>query len=191
MNVPTGEPLERGRNVPDIKPEEYIESLLDKDFSGYNSVTIYGETGLEEGTIVYKNGEIISGDYQYFRYNEQYRGKEGIKRALNAMNSRNGIVDTYKLSSHQIQLILTLNEECKLEEPISMEELEIQRHFSTDYEEELIEEETRELTREQLMKKYGLVGLKESEDTGGQLVQKAREEHRTLEKFLDKRKSED
>ncbi len=189
MNVPTGEPIERGTKVPKINPRQYIESLMDKDFDGYISITIKGETGLEEGTLVYQEGEIVSSDYLYFRYNKQYKAKDGLKRTLNAFNSRNGIIDTYKLSSHQTQLILTMNRDCKLMEPINKEKLDIPRKFTLEYEEELIEEETKQLTREQLMKKYGLTGLKESEDTGGQLIQKAREEHRTLEKFLEKEKT--
>lgn len=190
MNVPTGEPVERGREVQKIQPKEYITNLMDKDFTGYTAVTIHGETGLEEGIAAYKNGEIVSSSYMYFRYNEHYRAEDGMKRFINALNSRNGIIDTYKLSSHQIQLVLTLNEECALEEPVNKEGLEVPAQFNTGYEEKLIKEETRELTREQLMKKYGLTGLRESEDTGGQLLQKAREEHRTLRKFLEKEKEE-
>lgn len=188
MNVPTGSPVERGREVPNINPRDYIERLMDQGFSGYNSITIHGETGLEEGTIIYQNGEIISGDYLYFRYDKQYMAEEGIERALNALRSRNGIIDTYSLSSHQIQLILTLNEECKLRQSINKEKLELPSHFTLDYEEKLIKKKTKELTRDELLKKYGLTALRTSEDTGGQLIQKAREEQRSLEKFLKKRK---
>lgn len=189
MNVPTGEPIERGRKVTKINSRDYVKSLMEKEFTGYSAITIHGETGLEEGIVIYQNGEIVASDYSYFRYNKQYRAKEGLDRAFNALNSRSGVLDTYKLSSHQLQLVITLNDECTLGEPINQENLDIPSMFRREYEEQLIEEETEEMTREQLMKKYGLTGLQDNKDTGGQLLQKAREEHRTLRKFLEREKS--
>lgn len=186
MDIPTGEPVERGREIPNIDPENYISRLMDEDFTGYSAITIHGETGLEEGVIVYHNGEIRASDYLYFRYDEECKVKDGLERSLNALRSENGIIDTYKLSSHQLQLVITLNEESVIEKPISKEELEIPESFSIYYEEQLMEEETKELSRNQLLKKYGLTALSSSKDTAGQLVQKAREEHRTLEDFLEK-----
>jgi len=188
MKVPTGEPVERGRKVEKISPKHTVHSLLDSDFTGYNTITIHGETGLEEGIIVYKNGEVIGSEYIYFKYNKSYRAEEGLKRSMNALNSNNGIMDTYKLSSHQLQLTKTMNEESMLTEPKTKEELELPTSFSTEYEEELMKEETKELTQDQLLKKYGLTELESTEDTGGQLIQKARQEHRTLEKFLKREK---
>ncbi len=188
MNIPTGSPVERGREVPKINPRKYMHQLMDQGFRGYNSITIHGETGLEEGTIIYRNGEIISGDYVYFRYNKQYQAEEGIKRALNALRSRNGVIDTYSLTSHQVELILTLNEDCTLREPISKDKLQLPSHFTRDYEEKLIKKKTQELSRDELLRKYGLTALQTSRDTGGQLIQKAREERRSLEKFLKEKR---
>lgn len=184
MNVPTGSQVERGREVPEIDAQNYLESLMDKDFTGYSAVTIHGETGLEEGLIIYHDGEIIGSEYLYFQYNKTYSSEEGLERNLNALKSRNGVIDTYKLSSHQLQLVKTLNEEEMLSESIDEEKLEVPESFSLKYEEKLIEKKTRELTREQLLRKYGLTALSSNQDTAGQLVQRAREEHRTLEDFL-------
>jgi len=190
MKVPTGEPVERGRKVQKISPKHTIQTLIENDFTGYNTITIHGETGLEEGVIVYKDGYIIGAEYIYFKYNKTYIAEEGLERALNALNSKNGIMDTYKLSSHQLQLAKTMNEENMLQEPIGKEELEVPTTFNKEYEEQLMKKETKELTQSELLKKYGLTQLETSKDTGGQLVQKARQEHRTLEKFLEKEKEE-
>lgn len=188
MKIPTGEPVERGTKIPKISPRHTIESLMKDKFTGYSAITIHGRTGLEEGIMIYKDGKIIGSEYMYFKYNKRYKSKEALMRSLNALNSRNGIIDTFKLTSHQIQLTKTMNEEAILFESIGKEELEIPSSFTTGYEEELIEKKTKELTKEELLKKYGLIGLKESEDTAGQLMQKARQESRTLEKFLRKEK---
>lgn len=190
MKIPTGEPVERSIEIPKINPRHTIESLMDDGFTGYSTLTIHGETGLEEGIIVYKNGKIIGSEYAYFKYSKRFKSEKALERTLNAFNSRNGIMDTYKLTSHQIQLFKTMNEESILQEPIDKEKLELSSSFTTKYEEELMKKKTKKLTREQLMKKYGLTGLETNEDTGGQLVQKARQEHRTLKKFLEKEKRE-
>jgi len=188
MKIPTGEPVERGTKVPKTSPRNIIEGLMKDKFTGYNAITIHGETGLEEGVIIYKNGKIIGSEYSYFKYNKKYMSKEALERSLNALKSRNGVIDTYKLTSHQIQLTKTMNEEAMLSEPVGKEELEIPSTFTTKYEEGLMEKRTKKLTKEELLKKYGLTGLSSSEDTSGQLIQKAKQEQRTLEKFLEREK---
>jgi hypothetical protein len=187
MNIAAGDPLERGKYLKDFEPKEYLLRLMNEKFNGYVCISIHGKTGIEEGVIVLHNGLIVSSDYEYFRYNKRVKGNEGIKRCLNAFLSGTGIVDSFSLSPYQVQLILTLNEDCALTTKIEASTLALPSTFSQAYEDEqvaLAPKPVEEMTRDVLLKKYGISKLAPPKVTRTGLLETAKKEHEDVKKLL-------
>ncbi|MEM0372818.1 MAG: DUF2226 domain-containing protein [archaeon] len=192
MNISAGTPLERGKKTSETNARSYLEKLMSEKFSGYVSVSSMGKYGLEEGTIVIHNGSIVSSDYEYYKFNLSFKSSAGLERALNAMTSSNGVLDSFSLTSNQVQLILALNEEANLPVPVTKETLKVPSSFSQSYEEELsLSLPPAEMSKEQLFKKLGLSrppGEKADRET---LVEKANSENQDVVRTVAKKQEED
>jgi hypothetical protein len=188
MNIAASEPLERGKYLGEVDTKEYVLKMMAGKFNGYICVTIAGRGGIEEGVIVFHDGAIVSSDYEYFRYDKRFKADEGLKRSLNALCSKKGVIDSFSLSPYQVQLILTLNEDCTLAQKVMPETLAMPAAFSSSYEEQLEEVPApKEDERTALLKKYGIVTLREPTVTKGALIAGAMDEHVKLEELLKKK----
>ena len=186
MNVAAGNPVERGKYLEQINPKQYVNKLIDEQFNGYLCVAIHGLKGLEEGTIFFHNGNIVSSNYEYFKFNKAYLAEEAIKRSLNSLLAKTGVIDLYSLSSYQVQLILTLNEENNLKEKISRKELNFPLSFNEDFEKQLVIESGEDVSKEELQKRFGLTKTVARDSSRTQLLNKANEENKAIEKAIKK-----
>ena len=188
MNIAAGLPQERGKPLSDMDPKGYISKSMAEKFNGYFSIAIKGKHGLEEGTLVMHNGDIVSSDYEYYRFNKSFKAEDGFERCLNALYAKSGILDSFSLTSYQVQLVLTLNEEANLREKVTRETLKFPDSFSYSFEESLSAGlPSGELSRIQLFKKLGL-----AQDTGGRttkeaLLRKAKSESTEIEEAFSKK----
>lgn len=159
MRIAVGVPVERCLELDKIDSKQYLLKLMSEKFNGYICVTIMGKTGIEEGVLLFHNGEIVSADYEYFRYNRNFPSDSGLKRCLNALLGF-GLLDTYSLSPYQVQLIMTLNEECGLSEKVTKGDLEKlwPEEFTYQYEEELIPLKEK-ISKEEVLKRIGVPEL--------------------------------
>lgn len=187
MNLPAGVVIETGKETTSIEPKKYVEKLIDEKFNGYLCVTIHGKQGLEEGVIVFNNGGIVSSNYDYYKFNKSFLGESALERSLNALNSKIGVIDLFSLTSYQVQLILTLNEENNLKEEVTKENLKVLNYFNEDYEKKLIEETGEGMEKVDLMKKFGLTRAVAKDSTRNQLMNKAIEENSEIEKTISKK----
>lgn len=190
MNIASGTPVQRGISLSDINPKEYLVKLMTEKFNGYTCVTIKGKKGIEEGILVFHDGNIVSSDYEYYRYNKRYVAEEGLLRTLNAFLASKGVVDSFSLSPYQVQLIMTLNDDCNLKNEImSVASLPFPNSFSYSYEEALAETkgETKEYAKEVLLKKYGLSKLAAPKITRAVLLESAEEENEKIDKIIKKK----
>jgi hypothetical protein len=188
MNIAVGTPIECGKILGTFVPIEYILRLMKEKFNGYVCLTIAGKTGFEEGVLLFHNGVIRSSDYEYYKYNKKHVAEEGLVRTLNAFLAEKGILDCFSLTPYQIQLILTLNEECNLRKPVDGKEnpLTFPTHFSPLYEEQLAKEQMKEEeTREWVLKKHRLAKLATPETTRKELYESAKKEEKSLKELLE------
>lgn len=186
MNIAAGNPIERGKYLEQLNPKEYVSKLLDEKFNGYLCVSIHGLRGIEEGVIFFHSGSIVSSNYEYYKFNKAYLGEQALERSLNALLAKTGVVDLYSLSSYQVQLVLTLNEENNLKQKQAKTEIVFPTSFNEAYEKQLIVESGEELSKEELLKKFGLKKTAGKDDTQNQLMNKAREETTQIEKTIKK-----
>ena len=182
MNIAVGNAVEMGKILGTFDVKSYLIRLMDEKFNGYVCITALGKTGLEEGLLIFHNGLIASSDYEYYKYNKRFKAEEGLKRTLNAFYAKNGVVDSFSLSVYQVQLILTLNEECNLHEKIGKENLKLPESFSFSFEEELMEKKEEVVSKEVLLKKYGLARLFAPGATRKELIESMKKEHEFIEK---------
>lgn len=178
MNITAGTPFELGKGLESIRPKDYLANLMQKGFSGYACVAVHGKMGLEEGVLVFHSGSIVSSEYNYFYFNKSFKAEQGLEKSLNAFLSSAGILDAFSLTSSQVQLVLTLNEENNLKTQITPANLSFPVSFSYSYEDELRKEkpEEEEVTKEEMLKRLGLTRLVGSKTTRGELVKKAKED---------------
>ncbi len=155
MKITAGNPLERGKDIAITNSKEYITKLLQEEFNGYVCIMIKGIHGLQEGVILIHNGKIVAASYDYFYYMRQYTAEPALERTLNAMMAKTGVLDTFSLSSYQVQLVLTLNEEAGLKKPVDAGSLKMPEKYSEEYEKALIQKRE-EQKKGEIAKKLGL-----------------------------------
>jgi len=193
MNIASGTPVQKGVALSDVNPKEHVVKLMREKFNGYTCVTIKGKNGVEEGVLVFHDGNIVSSDYEYYRYNKRYTAEEGLIRTLNAFLASKGVVDSFSLSPYQVQLIMTLNDDCNLKNEImSASSLPFPNAFSYSYEDALMEtkRETKEYAKDVLLKKYGLSRMVGPKVTRAVLLESADDENKRIDKMVKKRGKE-
>lgn len=191
MNITAGNPVQRGVRLSDIGPRDYLMKLMQEKFNGYTCFTIRGRTGIEEGTLVLHNGNIVAANYEYYKYNRAFKADDALARALNALLADNGVVDSFSLSPNQVQLVMTLNEDCNLKQEItSRSSFEFPTSFSYAFEEELsgLKAPEKEYSREVLLRKYGLSRLAGKSASRAVLLEGADEEVKKVNKMMKKGK---
>ena len=139
MNLPSGLAMKTGIDVVTLDFAALVKELMHKKFSGYLCVTIQGDGGVEEGTLVFNGGKPTAAVYEYLRHNKAMFAKDAIPRIFNATTATYGVVDIYQLTPEQVQLILAFNENSVL--PVVLTERDVDSSivtsFSSKYEEEL------------------------------------------------------
>jgi hypothetical protein len=193
MNIASGTPVQKGVTLSDVNPKEHVVKLMREKFNGYTCVTIKGKNGVEEGVLVFHDGNIVSSDYEYYRYNKRYTAEEGLIRTLNAFLASKGVVDSFSLSPYQVQLIMTLNDDCNLKNEImSASSLPFPNAFSYSYEDALMEtkRETKEYAKDVLLKKYGLSRMVGPKVTRAVLLESADDENKRIDKMIKKKGKE-
>lgn len=186
MNLSAGKVIETGVEVKSIDAKKYVSKLMDEKFSGYLCVTIHGKEGLEEGVIVFNDGSIVSSNYDYYKFNKSFLAEDALERSLNALNAKIGVIDLFSLTSYQVQLILTLNEENNLKEVVTKENLKIKNYFNEDYEKRVMDEVGEVTSKVDLFKKFGLSKEVAKDSTRTQLMKRASDENKQIESMMKK-----
>ncbi|MFH0987122.1 MAG: DUF2226 domain-containing protein [Candidatus Micrarchaeota archaeon] len=176
MDIALGKPVETGSYTDQLDARRFIEKLKSQNFTGYVSVVINESAGIEEGTIIFYNGGAACADYEYYKYNEVFRGNTGLERCLNAFLARNGVVDTFSLTSYQLQLITTLNEESAVSLGDGDISAMIPDSFSERYSAQMVSKYgTGEATKQEVYKKLGISRKTAKNSTRDQLIERVSE----------------
>jgi len=190
VNITSGTPVQKGVALSDINLKEYMAKLIEQKFNGYMCITVKGRGGIEEGALIFHNGNIVSSDYEYYRYNKKFMAEDGLARTINAVIAKIGVVDTFSLSSYQVQLIMTLNEDCNLKNEImSIDSLQFPKAFDYSFEDALGDERkpAKDYEKDVLLKKYGLSRMIGPKVTRAVLLESADEENKNIEKIDGKK----
>lgn len=123
MNLPVDEIKEQNLSLKDMNIKKKLVSLLEKKFSGYAILTIDGRSGIEEGALLFRDGEAIGAVFEYLRFGRSLFGDAALLHFLNASKAEFGILDIIGLNSQQIELIIAFNEKIELNKPVSAKDL--------------------------------------------------------------------
>ena len=158
MNIPVGENVVSGLPVKEIDPKEMLSDLISKSFNGYVAITIFTDKGYEDGIIIFESGSIVGSYYKHLVLEKEFFGMNGLKYVLNMFGAEYGVIDVFKLSKEQVELLLTFNERVKTKSIKNLSD--IKDFFVSKYNPNLFEEKTEEVSKYDLFKKIGLGSLK-------------------------------
>ena len=162
MNLPSGTTVKTGIDVATVDFIALLRDLKSKLFSGYLCMAVKGNSGIEEGVLVFEDGNIAACFYDYLRYSKQLYGDQAFPRLMNASSAKHGVIDVFQLSRDQVQLIIAFNEQaiCVPDES-SIRRLKTES-FSTNFE-DAVKGSDASQGKNSLMKKYGISEVEKSE----------------------------
>jgi len=110
MNIPTGERVAENISVAKVDVRKVISDLESKKFSGYISVTNNNGFGFEDGVLLLKQGNVIGSVHAFLSFDKSIYGDESAALFFNSFASKFGCFDVFKLTSEQMELIITFND---------------------------------------------------------------------------------
>ncbi|MBI5884947.1 DUF2226 domain-containing protein, partial [archaeon] len=145
---------------------QLLQQLMQEGFNGYIVLMVQGLQGIEEGILVFKNGQPVGCYHELMKLNHVFYSDRALNAFLNASAARKGIIDVFRLDLQQVDLVLSFNEKIKLSEamksefPKKINELPL-KEFSSSFIQEALQALPAEdkLTKTELMKKLGLEGM--------------------------------
>jgi len=185
MAIAVGKPLELGVDLAKVNSKSLIIGMTKPEFNGFACITISGKTGTEEGLLFFKKGGVIISNYEYFNYGDKFTKNEGLKRCLNALIAKKGIVDKFSVSEEQAKMIQTLKEDEVFEDSVKVQ---LPAKFSFEYEEEVMNKHIKEkgVSREDILRRFGITSLRIYESSKEGLMLKAKQEDKDVEKMVKK-----
>ena len=114
MALPAGTIVEQGLILANTNVKNKISSLVNEQFTGYVAVTIEGESGMEEGSLIMEKGHVVGSTYESMKEDTFLYGDEALKKTLNALVAHYGVMDISQLTYQQLQLVLALEEKIEV-----------------------------------------------------------------------------
>ncbi len=111
MNIPSGKILHQGLPLSNINFKQKMLELLNKKFSGYVAISAEEGHGMEESTIILRNGKMVAASHSYLSHNRTLFGRKALAHALNAAASKKGVMDVAALNEVEIELAMGINPE--------------------------------------------------------------------------------
>lgn len=101
MELPTGTPIKEGMNTNRVDFRKLFPTLREHLLTGYMSVDLMTNSGMEEGVLLYNKGEIIAADYTYISIEKTLVGEDALKLVMNAM-AGDGVFDVYEVPEGEL-----------------------------------------------------------------------------------------
>lgn len=160
MELPTGRKKLQGIVLAKGNPAARLEELANSGFTGYVPLTILGNSGIEEGSIIFKSGKIRGANFLYPAFGKEFYGTEALKQCFNALAAKKGIFEAIELSEQQVELTLALKEELSVE---GVKASDFKKIIPAGYSKEFSEKVSKEFagkeSKAELFKKLGFAGL--------------------------------
>lgn len=115
MDLPVGMLVKEGMETIRVDLRKLFSTLSVHNFTGYVAVDIMTNNGIEEGTLLLRNGEIIAAEYEYLARGCVVRGEEAMKLTVNAC-AGDGNFDIYELGDEESVRVREGNQESVLKD---------------------------------------------------------------------------
>lgn len=113
MNIPIGSAIGTNMDAGKADFKKLLSKLGGMKMNGYMALDVMTINGIEEGILVFEGGKITGAEYTYFNKEQVVMGDDALPLVLNAASS-NGIFDLYELTSKDMQLVRSLNQDSLL-----------------------------------------------------------------------------
>ncbi len=162
MNIPVGNFVEKGIDARKISLEKKLSELSGKLFSGYVALTAEGYTGIEEGVIIMRRGELTGAVFEFVKFGDTVFSDDALKLTANAARAQFAVADIIELSKQQAELVIAFNDKMAFSSPKQPKDLS--RVIPQNYDAELVKKFVgdrlrKEGSRSDIMKKLGLKEL--------------------------------
>ena len=161
MNIPSGKILHQGIPLAQISFKQKMLELIANRFSGYVAISAEEGHGMEESTILLRNGKMVAASHSYLNHNKSLFGKKALAYALNAAASKKGVMDVAELNAAVVELAIGINPEAHAGS-YGME-LMMNRYIASFYSHELFKrlfKEEEETTKHAIFKKLGIDNIR-------------------------------
>lgn len=154
--------MEKGIEAKDFSLEKRLSELSGEHFSGYIVLTIEGYSGIEEGVILLRNGEMTGSVFEFVKFGEKVFSEDALRLTANASKAQHGIVDVIELSRQQAELVIAFSDKMAFNRPLQPKDLS--RVLPSSYDTELIKKFVgdrlrKEESRFDVLRKLGLKEL--------------------------------
>jgi len=157
MNLPIGE------TIFELEKKDVLEKmkeLMKKNFSGYICITIHSQYGVEDSALLFKDGKAIAAFYEFLNFNKTIFSEKALEGFLNALRCKSYVANCYRLTSHQIDLIVAFNEHLKFKREYTF--IQLKKLIPKKYEEfaeKILSLPKEEISRIEILRKFGLEKL--------------------------------
>ncbi|PIN98351.1 MAG: hypothetical protein COT90_04810 [Candidatus Diapherotrites archaeon CG10_big_fil_rev_8_21_14_0_10_31_34] len=119
MQLVEGRVVEQGMSLAEHDFSDRMIELIKTKFSGYVNLTIQGFDGLEEGTLIFREGKIIASGYEYLKYGISVNGNSAIAQTFNSAAAENGVFDIISFRPTDAELTIAVNPKIRLNVDVS------------------------------------------------------------------------
>lgn len=162
MNLPAGVSRIVGKNVKTFDAKKDLDDLSAAGFSGYVVESMFGENGVEESAILYRQGQGMGAVYEYYGLKQTLQGDDAVVHVMNGFLSNFGVLDMVDLSIQQVDLVTAFNPKIKLSKPILKGQFKplVKDTFDATLSKKIGPAKEVELSsKESLFKRFGLAGI--------------------------------
>lgn len=162
MNLPAGVTRVIGKSVKTFDPKKDLDDLSAAGFSGYVVESLFGENGVEESAIIYRQGQGMGAVYEYYGLQQTLQGDEALVHVMNGFLSNFGVLDMVDLSIQQVDLVTAFNSKIKLSKPILKGQFKplVKDSFDANLSKKMGPAKAVEsASKESLFKRFGLAGI--------------------------------
>ncbi len=162
MNLPAGVTRILGKSVKSFDAKKDLDDLSASGFSGYVVESLFGESGVEESAIVFRQGQGVGAVYEYYGLKQTLNGDEALVHVLNGFLSEFGVLDMVDLSIQQVDLVAAFNPKIKLTKPIVKGQFKslVKDSFDVSLSKKMgPAKEVESASKESLFKRFGLAGI--------------------------------
>lgn len=101
MDLPLGTPIKEGMDTGNVDFRKLFPALKEHQLTGYVVTELLTNNGIEEGTLLYSEGDVAAAQYTYVARGLVIKGDGALKLMLNAC-AGDGKLDVYELEEAQM-----------------------------------------------------------------------------------------
>jgi len=102
MNLPVGNPIGTNMDLGKADFKQLLPKVKSTVDNGYIALDIMTNNGVEEGILLFQDGQIVSSEYIYFNKDKTVSGDEALPLVLNSSAS-SGVFEIYALPKESVE----------------------------------------------------------------------------------------